>query len=69
MISLTNSVRKSMDELCTISLTNQNILNKQIDEIKNTVEVAVESKNKIAQRKQSFTKVCKLFFVHLINYF
>ena len=63
MISLTNCVRKSMDELCSISLTNHNSLNKQIDEIKRTVEIAIASKNKIAQRKRSFTKVCKLFFL------
>ena len=52
-----------MDELCSISLTNHNSLNKQIDEIKRTVEIAIASKNKIAQRKRSFTKVCKLFFL------
>ncbi|XP_058796802.1 kinesin-like protein Klp61F isoform X2 [Phymastichus coffea] len=57
LIDLTNMTNKSMNELYNSLLADRDNLTKQIEEIKKTVQIALEKQNKITQNEQSFSKV------------
>lgn len=59
LINLTNTMKKSVDEFCNTLLVDRDNLIKQIDDVKNAVDIAVKNKNRIMEIEQSFDKVCK----------
>ncbi|XP_014232632.1 kinesin-like protein Klp61F isoform X1 [Trichogramma pretiosum] len=57
LMNLSNTVKKSMDDYCRDLLEDRDNLTKEIQDLKKTVQVAVESQNRVVNNEQAFAKM------------